>query len=395
MSVDLEQLGDLFKKQFAQTPQWGARAPGRLNLIGEHIDYNGGLVLPAALNCDVAMLAGPSGDDAFHLCSVNYQQSFDFSPLNLDPAQKSPQGWPNYFMAVLDQFKQHAMEVPPLQVMVEGDVPSGAGLSSSAAFEVCTASLFLACIEREYPGDRLALLAQAAEHSPWVGVQCGIMDQFISVHGREGYALKIDCRDLTWSPVRIDPNQACMVMIHSTVARELTKSAYNQRRSECEQALDLLNRISGSEREFLVQYSLEEFESYRHQIPDPIVRRAYHVISEQRRVLECEEALNRGDFHTAGELLQASHVSLRDDYEVSCPELDCIYEISLEIDEIFGCRMTGAGFGGCAVALVEPEGATSVADRIATEFEKRQGIRPWTLITPACQGASRWKIDPI
>lgn len=393
MSIDLGHLEECFRQKFHQPPRWGARAPGRVNLIGEHIDYNGGFVLPAAINREVAMLASPSPDHEFHLYSVNYSEGFRFSSGDLNLSQRSQSGWPNYVLAVLDQLHKRGIRILPLQVIIEGDVPSAAGLSSSAAVEVCAATLFLACIEHELPGEQLALLAQSAEHSPWVGVQCGIMDQFISVHGLEGHALKIDCRDLSYSPVQVDPRLVSMVMIHSTVGRELMKSAYNQRRSECEQALTLLNQSSGLSRNHLVQYSPEEFEIYRQNLPGLLSRRARHVITEQTRVVEFEQVMNRGDFQAAGQLLQASHASLRDDYEVSCPELDCIYEISLNIDGVYGCRMTGAGFGGCAVALADPEQAETVADRIAGEFEKIRKMRPWTLVTPACRGACHWKID--
>jgi galactokinase len=387
MSVDLVRLVARFTEVFAPKPQWFARAPGRVNLIGEHIDYNGGWVLPAAINRDVAMVAGPSVDGQFHLRSETYDQDFS-SPGNSLPGAPVDVGWPNYFLAVLEQFQLRGMSPPPLSVVIDGDVPAAAGLSSSAAYEVCAARLFLAVLERTLPGPDLALLAQAAEHSRWVGVQCGIMDQFISVNGKRGHALKIDCRTLESFPVPLDPQKGQLLLIHSTVKRELATSAYNERRRECEEALALLNDLAGLRNSFLTEYTPSDFDKWGERVPEPLRRRARHVISEQARVLDCERLLNAGDLAAVGELLNASHRSLSDDYEVSCSELDSIHEIASGLKGVYGCRMTGAGFGGCAVALVEPSRAGDLAQEVAATFAERWGTRPWTLLTPACDGAA-------
>ncbi len=390
MSIDLRGLSNKFHKVFGLSPHWAARAPGRVNLIGEHIDYNGGYVLPAAINRDVAMVAvlAPNGD--FRICSETFQQEFTW-PVDSLPESPSPLGWPNYFIAVLEQFLNKDMRIPPLWVMIDGDVPAAAGLSSSAAYEVCAARLFLAVQDQEMPGAELALLAQAAEHSHWVGVQCGIMDQFISANAIKGHALRIHCGTLESAAVKLDPAKASILIIHSTVQRELVTSAYNERRAQCGSALEQLNKASHRARTYLVEYSPADFERWGKGLSDPEGRRARHVITEQARVLECEKALNQGDVNQVGELLNQSHWSLRDDYEVSCKELDSLHEIALSIEGVYGCRMTGAGFGGCAVALVEPRKAESVAQRLADQFEKQWGKRPWTLQTPACGGAESWE----
>lgn len=390
MSIDLSYLAAKFTEFFGLSPHWASRAPGRVNLIGEHIDYNGGLVLPAAINRDVAMTAALAPDGVFRVRSETFKQEYSW-PVESLPEEPSPLGWPNYFLAVLDQFLARDLRIPPLWVMVDGDVPAAAGLSSSAAYEVCAARLFLAVQDGEMSGAELALLAQAAEHSHWVGVQCGIMDQFISANAIAGHALKINCGTLDYTPVKLAPEKANILIIHSTVRRELVTSAYNERRTQCNQALEQMNRASGQDRSFLAGYSPSEFARWGKGLSDPEDRRARHVVTEQARVLECGEALNRGDMARVGALLNQSHISLRDDYEVSCAELDSIHEIALGIEGVLGCRMTGAGFGGCAVALVQPDQAEFVATQLAERFEKQWGKRPWTLLTPACGGAESWE----
>jgi galactokinase len=387
MSVDRDALKSQFRKICRTEPVWGASAPGRVNLIGEHIDYNGGSVLPAAIDRDITMLAAPSEDRSFSLSSLVYQQPFGWD-LDSPPGGSVEEGWPNYFLAVLDQFNKRGMYPTPMRVVIDGDIPTGSGLSSSAAFEVCAATLLLSSMNETMSGTETALLAQAAEHSSWVGVQCGIMDQFISVNGTPGHALEIDCATLEFKAVSLDPAKASILVVHSTVERGLVSSAYNERRSQCEEGLRRLNKISGRERSFLAKFTPSEFEEWGGELPEPVLRRARHVITEQSRVASCVRHLEGGDFEASGKLLNASHESLRDDYEVSCPELDALHEIASEIDDVYGCRMTGAGFGGCVVALVKPETSDEVSARIVSEFEKRTGKSTWTVVTPACGGAA-------
>ncbi|MCA9449354.1 MAG: galactokinase, partial [Candidatus Omnitrophica bacterium] len=204
-----------------------------------------------------------------------------------------------------------------------------------------------------------------------------------------GHALKLNCGTLDFKPVPLDPEKVSILIIHSTVARELVISAYNQRRLECEEGLKLLNEKSGREEEWLVGYSLEEFETLSDGMDETLKKRARHVISEQARVERFEEAFSKDLFDEGGRLLAESHISLRDDYEVSCQELDAIQEIASGLEGVYGCRMTGAGFGGCAVSLVQPDAVNGVATRIEEDFEKRMGKRPWTLISPATEGARK------
>ena len=386
MSVNINELRRKFRTLYQMEPVWCARAPGRVNLIGEHIDYNGGFVLPVAINRDIAMAAAPSVDRSFSLTSLTYEQPFGWD-LDSRPHQSVEEEWPNYFLAVVEQLHQKGMYPPPICVAIDGDVPTAAGLSSSAAFEVCTGTLLLAVLGRQMPGKDLALLAQAAEHSPWVGVQCGIMDQFISANAVADRALLVDCGSLEYEEVPLDPEKVSILVVHSTVERQLVASAYNERRSQCEEGLKRLNDRSGQDRHFLTEYAVDELGSWGAELEDPVFRRVRHVITEQERVLGCVRALVSGDLEKAGGLLNASHASLRDDYEVSCGELDVLHEIANEVEGVFGCRMTGAGFGGCAVALVVPELAEEAASKIAAEFGSRFGKEPWTVVTPACESA--------
>ncbi len=387
MSLDLGPLTSRFEEVFGCSPTWVSRAPGRVNLIGEHIDYNGGWVMPAAINREIVMLAAPSPHRTLHLHSETFNQSVEWPIENL-PKEPVPEGWPNYFLAVVEQLGLRGIPVSPLVVLISGDIPPGAGLSSSAAFEVCAVRLLLALAERELPGIQVALAAQAAEHSRWVGVRCGIMDPFISANALENSALVLNCGDLSTQIAPLDPSLAAILIIHSTVPRELVKSAYNERRGECESAHSKLNRAVGADYPFLVDFSLDQLAGHQSALSAVEYHRARHVLTEQARVENCRRRLKEGRFDLVGELLNASHASLREDYEVSCAELDSIHEIANRISGVHGCRMTGAGFGGCAVALVDPERADSIGAQIVEDFERKWGKHPWALRSPACGGAT-------
>lgn len=234
---------------------------------------------------------------------------------------------------------------------------------------------------------QVALLAQAAEHSPWVGVQCGIMDQYISACGIEDHALAINCNTLDCERIRLDRKVCSILIIHSTVSRQLAVSAYNERRRQCDAALTMLSKQAGRQWRFLADFPLEFFNAGERNLPDIERRRARHVITEQARVIECKQCLREGHIQSVGNHLNASHRSLRDDYEVSSPELDWIHETANTLDGVYGCRMTGAGFGGCAVALVNPASGEAIAHELTEQFMTHWGKRPWTLTTNAGRGA--------
>jgi galactokinase len=248
-------------------------------------------------------------------------------------------------------------------------------------------TLFESVLDLILPGTDKALWSQAAEHGERLRIRSGIMDQFVSANAIEGHALKLNCGSLEFTPVPIDGKRIALLIIHSTVARELVISAYNQRRLECESALEELNKASGRSEPYLVGYSPDELEHWGTDLSADLFKRARHVVTEQDRVERFVEALTMGRFDQIGGVLTASHRSLKEDYEVSCRELDQIHEISNGLSGVYGCRMTGAGFGGCAIALVDPAKSAELAQIISSEFEKRMGQRPWTLISPAQAGA--------
>lgn len=376
-----------FHGTFHETPALIARAPGRINLIGEHTDYNGGFVLPAAIDFEIKMAARPSPDHRMHLWSVNYSESFDFEPVAPLPNPKKTE-WHSYFLAVCDQFLQRGHTVPAMEIVMSGDVPLGAGLSSSAAFEVCAATLLNHVCHAGLDARELALLAQAAEHSSFVGVRCGIMDQFASALGAPASALLLDCYSLDYETVPFDTSAASIVIINSNKPRELRSSDYNQRRLECEEGLAKINEFSGQNYPSLRHIPMDVFEKHKGDLLPLVARRVRHNITENARVLEFVKTLRKNDWSAAGELLYASHASLRDDFQVSCDELDAIVEIARESGLAHGCRMTGGGFGGCAVALVAPAKAAEFEKYLVPRYKAKTDLEASIYVTQPAAGAS-------
>jgi len=358
-----------FQRAFGRPAQFEARAPGRVNLIGEHTDYNGGFVMPAAIERSMRMAAAPNDDGVLRLHSLNFDKACEI-PLNGALEPRTEERWVNYFLAVIDQFQQRGAAAPGMDVVLWGDVPLGSGLSSSAAYEVCAASLILAAQGASMTGPEIALLGQAAEHSRFVGVKCGIMDQFISANGARDHALKLDCHDLSFALAPFDSGRASIVIIDSTKKRGLVDSEYNRRREECEQGLEMLRRLGGEEYETIRHIPGAIFEANQNELPEDVRKRIRHNLTENHRVNGFAAALAKGDFKEAGWLLYQSHQSLAKDYEVSCAELDAIVDIASRIDGVFGCRMTGAGFGGCCVALVEPSAVVKFQEIMAEEYQE-------------------------
>jgi galactokinase len=330
------------------------RAPGRVNLIGEHTDYNEGFVLPAALHFGT-------------IATLNPSDKFEFS----SDAESS--GWTQYVVGVARELEKLGIPVPPVKLEFKSDVPIGAGLSSSAALEVSSALALLAAAERELPKLEIAKLCQRAEIET-VGTRCGIMDQFISLHGEAGSAVLLDCRSLEHVAVPI-PDDVSIVVANTMVKHELAGSEYNARRADCEEAA---RRLGVS--------SLRDAPQGR---PggDVIARRARHVVSENTRVLEFVDALQSVDLKRAGRLMEESHASLRDDYEVSCHALDIMAEAAVPLPGYIGARMTGGGFGGCTVNLVETKHAEAFATALATTYRAATGVQAEIYITRASAGA--------
>jgi len=379
-----EELLRQFRQHFDGVPTLVSAGPGRVNLIGEHTDYNDGFVLPVALKRDVRFVLRPRTDRLVRLYSIEFDEEGGF---DLDAiAFNRDKLWLNYVQGMAQSLEQEGVRLVGIDAVFSGNVPRGSGLSSSAALEVGTAHAFLAASAQEgiLAGARIAQLAQRAENQ-FVGVNCGIMDQFISELGREDHALLIDCRSLAYTLVPM-PTDAALVIGNTRASRSLASSAYNERRRECEEGVALLQQALPDIRA-LRDVASEPLEANRHLLPENVYRRCRHVVSENERVLATVEALQRGDLAEVGRLMNASHTSLRDDYLVSSAALDAMVDAMRSVEGCYGARLTGAGFGGCAVALVKPGCEQAIADAVYEQYPRVTNIWPEVYTTKAADGA--------
>ncbi|WP_324717420.1 galactokinase [Carboxydochorda subterranea] len=376
-----------FTERFGRRPALVASAPGRVNLIGEHTDYTGGYVLPVAIDRRIYVAGIPRPDRTVRLYSVDYGASVDFSldDARLDaPRRDSEHPWSNYVRGVFAALQAEGYALRGADMVIAGDVPQGAGLSSSAALEVATALFAAAAGAFELPPMEAIRLARRAENE-WVGVACGIMDQFVSRMARRGHALFLDTDSLRYEHVPLPPG-AAMVVIDTRVRRSLASSAYNLRRQEAEDAIAAARRHVPGWRlvRELPSPSLPGLASH---MPPAQHRRLRHLVEENARVVEAVAALRRSDLAAFGALMNASHESLRDLFEVSCPELDAVVEIARGVPGVLGARMTGAGFGGSAVALVRAEATGALLQAIEREYPLRAGKTPQLFVLEAGEGA--------
>jgi galactokinase len=375
-------LKEQFVQQYGNAPELIVQAPGRVNLIGEHTDYNDGYVLPIAIDRSALIAAARRTDRTVRLRSLDFgdQVAFPLDDLRYDERHR----WSNYQRGVTDELQKRGIKLPGIDALLTSDVPVAAGLSSSAALEVSMAVTWQTLVGFELTRPELALLCQRAENE-FVGVNCGIMDQFISALGQENAALLVDCRSLEHRAVSL-PGGVAVVVMDTSKSRGLADSAYNTRRSECEQGVALLQAHLPGIRA-LRDVSPAELERFAEGLPDNVRRRCRHVVGEDARTLEGVEALDKGDAATFGRLMDASHVSLRDDYEVSCAELDAMVEAAWSAPGVIGARMTGGGFGGCAVALVEQAQAQAFSEHVAREYQRTVDLVPNLYVTSAEAGA--------
>ena len=371
-----------FVRFYGAPPELAVRAPGRVNLIGEHTDYNDGYVLPIAIDRSVLVASAARRDQTVRLWAVDFDAHVTFSLDDIDHVQV--QRWSNYQRGVAVVLKERGFDLPGVDVAFSSDVPIAAGLSSSAAIEVATAVTWQTLVGFALSRPELALLCQRAENS-FVGVNCGIMDQFISALGCQNAALLIDCRSLAYRPVSL-PEGVVVVVMDTMKQRGLADSAYNTRRAECEEGVRLLGAHL-PEITALRDVPVAQFERYADGLPPHVLRRCRHVITENQRVLDGVDALERGDAAAFGRLMDASHRSLRDDYEVSCAELDAMVEAAWAAPGVIGARMTGGGFGGCAVALVEERLTSVFSQQVGRAYEQSTGLTPSLYVTVAEAGA--------
>jgi galactokinase len=358
------------------------RAPGRVNLIGEHTDYNQGFVLPAAVNFSCWVAAGPRTDNKLGLFSENFVETVELDLGNLTRSKK----WHDYPAGVAWTLAQAGCSIKGVNLGIDGDVPLGAGLSSSAALEVAVGYALLDVFHCDLDLTRLALLCQQAEND-FVGARVGVMDQFIACYGREGHALLLDCRSLEHSLVPL-PAGTHLVVCNTMVKHQIATSGYNTRRKECEEGVRLLSRRKSGITS-LRDVQLADLERSREVLPEVIYRRCRHVITENERVLQAAEALRKGEFALLGRLMFESHRSMRDDYEISCPELDIMVEIASEQQGVIGARMTGGGFGGCTVNLVRAESSELFRERVAAAYQAKTRRHPEIYLCEASRGVER------
>jgi galactokinase len=373
-----ETVGKRFLGIFGHELATVVRAPGRVNLIGEHTDYNDGYVLPVAIDRSILMAAAPRPDRQVVLHALDFDQRAEFSLDDIQHDARHP--WSNYQRGVAFFLQKQGFELPGMNAVISGDIPVGSGLSSSAAVEVAAAYTWQVLSGFPLSRVELALLCQRAENE-FVGMKCGIMDQFISALGRRGHALLIDCRTLEHELVRLgsgegSPGPSATIVVCDTMKRRgLVDSEYNARRQECEEGVRLLQKhLPGIKA--LRDVSPAQFERYQGALPEVVRRRCRHIVYENERVLQSVGALKRGDLATFGRLMDESHVSLRDDYQVSCRELNVMVEAAWRVEGVYGSRLTGAGFGGCTVSLAAGEAVERFRAHVAAEYQAATGVEP-------------------
>ncbi|MDR2115220.1 MAG: galactokinase [Planctomycetaceae bacterium] len=389
----ISETKSVFFKKYGTEPLWLVAAPGRVNLIGEHTDYNDGFVFPIAIERYTVIAAGHAEHDKHDdhdaaaiadIYSINKEES---ATIQLDGLATPPQTvvWSSYVQGTVQNVIEAGLRPKNFRAVINSNVPLGAGLSSSASLEIATATLLEAITGQKLDSVQKALLCQKAEHF-FIRMPCGIMDQFISAMGREGYAMLLDCRSCVPKMIPLDDSDITVLIINSNVKHELTGSEYPDRRRQCEKAAQLLN--VPKLRDATLQ-QLKTAQSVFDKEPDGTIcfRRAYHIITENDRTVTMADAIVRKDWKTCGKLMYESHASMRDDFEITCAEIDLLVEIAQSTDGVIGSRMTGGGFGGCTVSLVESSKVDKISKTISEQYCSKTGIEPVISVTHPAQGA--------
>ncbi len=384
--MTIQELKQAFQTSYGKEAEAVYFAPGRVNLIGEHTDYNGGAVFPCALTFGTRLLLAKNDEKVMKFKSLNLPEtlSLNFNQLTT----RLENSWVNYPLGVMAQFIKRGVEFTQgYDILIWGDVPNGAGLSSSAALEVVTAFALNDQLDAGFNRTELALIGQKAEHE-FALVNCGIMDQFISAYGVKDHAVHLNADTLEYElvPVRLEGAKIIISNTHSP--HKLDSGAYNQRVAECKTAVEQINKVKPIK--FLAELSEEDFKKIESAITDSVAhKRARHVVGEVQRTADAVKALKAGNLDLFGKLMNASHVSLRDDYEVTGPELDAMAEEAWKISGVIGSRMTGGGFGGCTVSLVKDEAIDTFIAEVGANYEKRIGIKPDFYIAEIGDGARK------
>jgi galactokinase len=393
MSDDL-QLTDprqFFSRQFPshKNPPRIFRAPGRTNLIGEHTDYNDGFVFPVAIDRATCLAISPRKDRILNIHSEHFNETIQF---NLDEKNATPRKhWSDYVRGVAFLLQKSGIAVQGADILIRSDVPLGAGLSSSASLEVATAFALIAQANRELSKLEVAQLCQRAENE-FVGAHVGIMDQFVSCFGQSNHAIFLDCRSLAHEAVPL-PTNIRLIMCNTMVKHEIASGAYNERRKNCEEAVAILKKVIPNIRA-LRDVTSDLLQKHAQLLPEILFRRARHAVTENARVLSAREALINNDLESLGALMQKSHASLHDDYEVSCNELDVMANLANDFPGCIGARMTGGGFGGCTINLVLTDQVEEFAIHIREGYQGATGIAPEIYSCAASNGAAELRTSP-
>jgi galactokinase len=380
-----------FSSQFGKTPDHIFFCPGRVNLIGEHIDYNGGKVMPCAISLGTWLLVSKNNNKLLRFSSLNFPEKADFHLQ--DSYSKTGKDWFNYPLGVINEIVQEGDHISGLDLLFYGNLPIGAGLSSSASIEVLTGFALSKLFGLNIPGKELALMGKKVENK-FIGVNSGIMDQFAVAMGKKDNAILLDCDTLEYEYIPFEIGDHILAIINSNKQRTLADSKYNERFAECGKALKALKK--DLDVTHLCDIDLKTFEDHRHLINDPVLdKRALHVISENFRVGEAKDALKANDLVTFGKLMYASHQSLKDWYEVSGKELDTIVEFCKTYEDCIGARMTGAGFGGCAIALVKKNKFEDFSYKLNAYYEEKIGYKPDVFASEIGDGVGELKKEFI
>ena len=366
-----------FERYFGHPPSFVVRAPGRVNLIGEHTDYNDGFVLPIAVDRAVWIALGPTFTQKVILHSLELKRSAEFS---LEKIKHENQEWVEYIKGIAWALQQAGYLLKGWEGLITSDIPMGAGLSSSAALELAAARAFAAVSGYPWEAIKMAQIGQQAERD-WVGVNCGIMDQMISALGQAGHGLLIDCRSLKTESVPLPPD-ITVVVLDTATRRGLVDSAYNERREQCKMAARFFGVPA------LRDVSQTEFDAKAEALDPVVFRRARHVIKENIRTLQAAHTMSQKDAVKLGQLINASHISLRDDFEVSSPELDQMVDCAQQESACYGARLTGAGFGGCAIALVHADAVQKFTETVTINYQTATGLQPEIYFCTATDGAT-------
>nr|WP_239952650.1 galactokinase [Pantoea sp. Z09] len=372
----------IFTESFGYAPTHTIQAPGRVNLIGEHTDYNDGFVLPCAIDYQTVIACAKRDDRQVRVVAVDYDNQQDSFSLDAPILSVKEPMWANYVRGVVKHLQQRDASFGGVDMVIAGDVPQGAGLSSSASLEVAVGTVFQQLYHLKLDGAAIAVNGQEAENQ-FVGCNCGIMDQLISALGKKDHAMLLDCRTLGTRPVPM-PKEIAVVIINSNFRRNLVGSEYNTRREQCETGARFFAQPA------LRDVDINQFKAVEHELDPQVAKRVRHVLTENARTVEAADALSRGDLKRMGELMAESHASMRDDFEITVPPIDALVEIvKAEIGDRGGVRMTGGGFGGCVVALMPFDLVDRVKAAVAEQYEAKTGIKETFYVCTASEGAGQ------